>query len=380
MEALQIELADLRRRNAQLESQVAKLMHRRDSGSAKSDEVEDVEVKERNNSKSLLVRSRSITLDERPGLHQRHISHGKENNIKDVEHHAIITPERRLVKAKVSDINDVHNTPKTNGHVALPDEEEGGYPDSSEIDDEDYDADESDDFIDDDSSHNKHIPRVSPASPRSSTASPTTFQPFKSQLKERAGWLIGLMFLQSCSSFIIQNNQKFLQNHMVIVGFLTMLVGAGGNAGNQASVRVIRALAVGTLNRRTMKPFLMQEAKMAGCLSALIGMTGFLRAAMFHTPPGETIAITASVCMIVAISVAIGSTLPLGMTRVGIDPAHSSTSIQVIMDIMGVFITVCVSSFVFSFKMFHKASANGTYVDGKWVSDIRLNQQSNRPC
>ena len=113
MEALQIELADLRRRNAQLESQVAKLMHRRDSGSAKSDEPQgalaDVEVKERNIAKSLLVRSRSITLDERPGLHQRHISHGKENNIKDVEHHAIITPERRLMKAKVSDINDVHN-------------------------------------------------------------------------------------------------------------------------------------------------------------------------------------------------------------------------------------------------------------------------------
>ena len=55
------------------------------------------------------------------------------------------------------------------------------------------------------------------------------FPPFKDQIKERGGWLIGLLFLQSCSSFIIQYNEQFLQNNMVLVQFLTMLVGAGGN-------------------------------------------------------------------------------------------------------------------------------------------------------
>jgi len=131
-----------------------------------------------------------------------------------------------------------------------------------------------------------------------------------------------------------------------------MLVGAGGNAGNQAAVRVIRSLAVGTLNRRTMRFFLMQEAKMAVGVSFLIGLTGFIRASIFRVPWGETIAITTSVVVIVATSIAIGSTLPLAMKRVGIDPAHSSTTIQVIMDILGVLITVCVSSFVLSFKIF----------------------------
>jgi len=59
---------------------------------------------------------------------------------------------------------------------------------------------------------------------------------FKS-LADRAGWLVGLLVLQSMSSFIIAQNEELLQNHTVIVQFLTMLVGAGGNAGNQASVR-----------------------------------------------------------------------------------------------------------------------------------------------
>jgi len=45
------------------------------------------------------------------------------------------------------------------------------------------------------------------------------------------------LILQSMSSFILARNEALLQKHLVIVRFLTMLVGAGGNAGNQASVR-----------------------------------------------------------------------------------------------------------------------------------------------
>lgn len=223
-----------------------------------------------------------------------------------------------------------------------------------------------DDIINDDSSHNKHQDKgLAPSSlpfPRASlplSVAPSP-PPFGAQLRERAGWLIGLLFLQSCSSFIIAANEPFLEAHMVLVQFLTMLVGAGGNAGNQAAVGVIRALAVGTVNdRRTATDFLRREARMGLSLAGLIGMTGFVRAYLFRTPWGETLAITASVTLIVFISVALGSTLPLLMRRVGIDPAHSSTSIQVIMDILGVLITVSVSSLVLSLPVFQSNAAEG---------------------
>lgn len=38
--------------------------------------------------------------------------------------------------------------------------------------------------------------------------------------------------------------------------------------------------------------------------------------------------------------------LPLFLQRLGVDPAHSSTTIQVIMDILGVVLTVIVSTTV----------------------------------
>lgn len=230
-----------------------------------------------------------------------------------------------------------------------------------------------DPFIDDDS-HNKHRSRkrnnkkhhggiLSSSSPSVIATTTPTFPPFAEAIRERAGWLIGLLFFQSCSSFIIAYNEKFLQAHMVIVQFLTMLVGAGGNAGNQSAVGVIRGLAIGTINGNTWRDYLRQEAKMAAGLSCLIGLTGFIRAALFRTPWGETIAITMSVFIIVMTSVAFGSTLPLAMKKVGVDPAHSSTTIQVIMDILGVLITVLVSSFVMSFAVFQNED------DGSGIDD-----------
>ena len=43
-------------------------------------------------------------------------------------------------------------------------------------------------------------------------------------------------------------------------------------------------------------------------------------------------------------SIIFGATLPLLLKSLNVDPAHSSTSIQVVMDILGVVLTVLVST------------------------------------
>ena len=40
-------------------------------------------------------------------------------------------------------------------------------------------------------------------------------------LTERAGWLIGLLIFQSCSSFILSANNNLLETHPAIIYFLT---------------------------------------------------------------------------------------------------------------------------------------------------------------
>eukprot|EP00566_Odontella_aurita_P009895 CAMPEP_0113564048 /NCGR_PEP_ID=MMETSP0015_2-20120614/21397_1 /TAXON_ID=2838 /ORGANISM="Odontella" /LENGTH=427 /DNA_ID=CAMNT_0000466075 /DNA_START=241 /DNA_END=1524 /DNA_ORIENTATION=+ /assembly_acc=CAM_ASM_000160 len=167
---------------------------------------------------------------------------------------------------------------------------------------------------------------------------------FTDALRDRAYWLVGLLAMQSMSGFILARNEELLQTHPVIVYFLTMLVGAGGNAGNQASVRVIRGLALGTLNEQTQRRFLNREFKMALSLSTVLSLAGFTRAAVFRTPFAETIAVTTSLSLIVFSSICLGAVLPLFLKKLGVDPAHSSTTIQVVMDILGVVMTVIIST------------------------------------
>jgi Mg/Co/Ni transporter MgtE len=43
---------------------------------------------------------------------------------------------------------------------------------------------------------------------------------------------------------VLKYYAAFVEEHFVITLFLTMLVGAGGNAGNQSTVFVVRELAL----------------------------------------------------------------------------------------------------------------------------------------
>jgi Mg/Co/Ni transporter MgtE len=79
---------------------------------------------------------------------------------------------------------------------------------------------------------------------------------------------------------------------------------------------------------------------MSFALSAVLAIFGFLRVHWLSAVPArEALAITLALASIVLVSVITGSALPLIFFSMNIDPANSSTTIQVIMDIAGVLIT-----------------------------------------
>ena len=167
---------------------------------------------------------------------------------------------------------------------------------------------------------------------------------FWQRWRKRSAVLIALLIFQSCSSFILSSYEVLLQRHSVIVFFLTMLVGAGGNAGNQAAVLVIRGLATGEINSRNAASYVLSEFKMAVCISTLMVGAGYMRVILFGYSELDALAISASLLVIVLSSVIIGCTLPLLLHRMHLDPAHAGATIQVIMDLAGVCITCLVCS------------------------------------
>ena len=96
------------------------------------------------------------------------------------------------------------------------------------------------------------------------------------ELHSRIGILLVLLVLQSASSFILSAYDELLALHPQLVQFLTMLVSSRGNAGNQAAVLVIRALATGSLTRAKEASYIKSEMLMALGIGLLILCAGVL--------------------------------------------------------------------------------------------------------
>lgn len=167
-----------------------------------------------------------------------------------------------------------------------------------------------------------------------------------SSLRTRASWLLGLLVCQSCSSFILADNEALLVAHPTVIYFMTMLVGAGGNAGNQAAVRIIRGLATGEVTpdaSPATRAIVSDEFLRAAALACILVAAGFVRVIAFDATVADAAAISASLFLIVSTSVVLGTILPLVLQSLRVDAAHASTTIQVIMDVMGVLITCTVA-------------------------------------
>ena len=163
---------------------------------------------------------------------------------------------------------------------------------------------------------------------------------------ERVRVLAVLMLFQSFSGFIIDRYSDFIREHIFVTLYLTMLVGAGGNAGNQSAVFVIRSLATGTVSRSDVRRVVCRETALSLLEGALLTMVGFWRVYLWQGDLRSTVAVCVSLFAITSISVVVGCLLPFAFDRFGMDPAHAGPAIQVVMDVMGVSITCAVCSLI----------------------------------
>lgn len=147
----------------------------------------------------------------------------------------------------------------------------------------------------------------------------------------RLGWLLGLLLLQSISSIILKSFHDVMQSHPSIVYFLTMLVGAGGNVGGQSAVLVVRGLAT----NRPVAPQIIVGMQLA----LFLGLATLCRTLLQGVAWRTSLALTTSMSLIVVMGCSMGQAFPLMYQKVGIDPAHSSATIQVFMDIAGISLT-----------------------------------------
>eukprot|EP00282_Hemiselmis_andersenii_P036809 CAMPEP_0169447744 /NCGR_PEP_ID=MMETSP1042-20121227/11677_1 /TAXON_ID=464988 /ORGANISM="Hemiselmis andersenii, Strain CCMP1180" /LENGTH=543 /DNA_ID=CAMNT_0009559309 /DNA_START=18 /DNA_END=1649 /DNA_ORIENTATION=- len=160
----------------------------------------------------------------------------------------------------------------------------------------------------------------------------------------RGKWLLVLLLFQSTSSIILSSFEELIKHHLVLALFLTMLVGAGGNAGAQSVVKDITIISSGHTpgSQKEWQRAWVRTGLVAVALSFFMGFAALLRVWFFHGTLQEAFAISVSCGLIVFSAVLVGTALPFGMIWCGFDPLHSGAVIQVLMDIWGVIVSCLV--------------------------------------
>lgn len=145
---------------------------------------------------------------------------------------------------------------------------------------------------------------------------------------QRIPWLVLLMVSATFTGAIITSFESALQAFPALIAFIPMLMGTGGNAGGQASVTVIRGLALEEIRMGDVLRVLWKEIRVSVMCGVVLSALNFVKIILvdnliFHSGITVMENLTVSLTLIVVVFCAkvIGSTLPIGAKRIGLDPA-----------------------------------------------------------
>jgi magnesium transporter len=108
----------------------------------------------------------------------------------------------------------------------------------------------------------------------------------------------------------------------VLITFIPMLMGTGGNCGSQSSTLVIRGLAVGEIEFQDIFRVLFKEIRVAVVVGLMLAVVNGLRIYIMYDQ-NVMLAVALGLTMIAVVSMAkcIGCILPLLAKKLGLDPA-----------------------------------------------------------
>lgn len=174
-------------------------------------------------------------------------------------------------------------------------------------------------------------------------------------VKKRASWLVVLFLGEMLTATAMSYFEDEIAKAVVLALFVPLVISSGGNAGSQAATLVIRALALGEFKLRDWWRVMRRELAAGSLLGLILGAIGFLRIAIWaqftniYGPHWPKVATTVGVALvgIVLWGSLMGSMLPLGLKRLGLDPATSSAPfVATLVDVTGLIIYFSVAFLV----------------------------------
>lgn len=140
--------------------------------------------------------------------------------------------------------------------------------------------------------------------------------------KNRLPWLLVMMVSAMVTGAIINSFENLLSSVIVLVSYIPLLMGTGGNTGAQASTLIIRGLALGEVELEDAVKVLWKEVRISLCVGLVLSVVNFLKIILIDKE-SWLIALTVCLSMIIIImfAKAIGGMVPLLAEKIGADPA-----------------------------------------------------------
>lgn len=161
-----------------------------------------------------------------------------------------------------------------------------------------------------------------------------------------AAWLGGVLAAQVIGSY------EDMSQWFLLVPFIPIIVGMGGNVGTQAATIVVRGMATGRLTGGARVGTVFREIRVALALGLIFGaLLGFMvLASDFESTASRSLALTVSLSLVtsMAIAASVGASVPILLKRFGVDPAIATGPfVTSSIDVLGIIVYFSIASFLF---------------------------------
>ena len=157
--------------------------------------------------------------------------------------------------------------------------------------------------------------------------------------KSRIVWLLILMLSAAITGAIITKYEQAFAAVPLLVSFIPMIMGTGGNCGSQSSTLIIRGLATDEIELKDVFKALWKEVRVSLLVGIVLALVNGIRIFLQYQDLQLALVLGLTLIATVALAKSLGCILPLLAKRLKLDPAiMASPLITTLVDIFSILV------------------------------------------
>ena len=161
----------------------------------------------------------------------------------------------------------------------------------------------------------------------------------------RLPWLITNLFGGLLTGYLLWLFKVALHDAIVLITFIPVITGMGGNVGIQSSSITVRGLATGDVDLQRLGRTIFKEVRVGLLMALACGLTLGAVAEVWHHNPALGVAVGSAMAAAIVVASLMGTLVPIIFKQLGVDPAVASGPfVTTANDITGILIYLFIST------------------------------------